>query len=113
MGTFEISATSSILKEGKSQALFPRILAEVDTGMCLDLSVTLPPRAVHFCLLAVSLMNSVRKQSVGGVGRIFFPLQTRDCMFLYQEGDLGRSYIPAINSMQAIVHSLNDDCCLH
>lgn len=30
-----------------------------------------------------------------------------------QEGDLGRLYIPTVNSRQAIAHSLNDGCCLH
>lgn len=109
VGTFEVSSSFSILKKRKKQDFFPRILVEVDTGMCCGLLVPSRTRAVHLYPLAIKLMNAVRV--CGRNGENFFLLQSREYIFPHQERDLGRPYLSTINSKQGIAHSLNNDCC--
>lgn len=80
---------------------------------CLYLPAPTTPRELHLCLLAITLMKLGNKRDWEEWEGFFFPLQPRECIFPYQERDLGRRYISTINSRQAIAHALNSECCLH
>lgn len=85
MGTCEVSATSSILREGKHQALPPRVLVEVHTGMCVDRS-DLAPKGNAL----ISLSHHPHEFSKKGDSRrneeaFISSLQPRECMFPYKK----------------------------
>lgn len=112
MGPCEVSAISSILREGKHQASACRVLVELDTGMCDALSVPRPKGDALLSLRQHPHEFSKKRDYRRNAEDFFFPLQPREYVSL-QEGDLGRLYKPTVNSKQAIAHSLKNGFCLH
>lgn len=112
VGPCEVSAISSILREGKHQAFARRFWWRWTQGCVMSYLYLAPKGDALLSLRQHPHKFSKKRNYRRNAEDFFFPLQPREYVSL-QEGDLGRLYKPTVNSKQAIAHSLKDGFCLH